>query len=64
MDYYNVEYQCSNCLRGWLIYIPVKQKAPNDLICPKCGINELHKTNKSIDWIGIRYLENGELIKK
>lgn len=64
MEYYDMVYQCKNCLRGYLIYVPFGEAAENFLACPICGRNELCKTNRQVEWVGVRYLKNGELLEK
>jgi DNA-directed RNA polymerase subunit RPC12/RpoP len=63
-DIYFVKYKCRNCYKGALVRIPYKQEAPNYFSCPSCGLKELWKTDKDIEWIFVYDAKDGELVKR
>ena len=48
MNYYFMNYRCSNCLRVFKVRIPHKTEALRFLECPNCGLNEVNKTDKHV----------------
>ena len=60
-DTYDMKYECSNCLRGFLVEIPRKQEALQFLECPICGMNTVSKTNKNISWLNVYTIMNERL---
>lgn len=59
---YSVNYKCGNCYGFFLVRIPFKQEALQNLECPFCGLDAVRKTEISADYDGVCRLENERLV--